>query len=140
MKSIPAAVAALTMSLLANPAWAADPSGLWLTDDGGAKIKVAKCGANICGNVAWLRDPNDATGKPKTDKNNADTSKRGRPIIGLPIVLSMKPDGADKWSGQIYNAEDGKTYAANITLAGTTMKVQGCVSVFCKTRTWTRTH
>ena len=140
MKSVWVVAAGVALGLMASPARAADPSGLWLTDDGTAKIKVAKCGANICGNIAWLRDPKDATGKPKTDKNNVEASKRGRPIIGLPVVLSMKPDGTDKWSGQIYNAEDGKTYAGNITLAGNTMKVQGCVSVFCKTKTWTRTH
>jgi uncharacterized protein (DUF2147 family) len=33
---------------------------------------------------------------------------------GLPVVLAMKPNGAGKWSGQIYNAEDGKTYAGHI--------------------------
>lgn len=134
------AVAALALSLLAGPAHAADPNGLWLTEDGGAKVKIAKCGANICGSVAWLKEPTDSNGKPKTDQNNVDASKRNRPIIGVPIVLSMKPDGADKWSGQLYNAEDGKTYGGSVTLAGNTMKVQGCVSVFCKTKTWTRTN
>jgi uncharacterized protein (DUF2147 family) len=32
---------------------------------------------------------------------------------GLPVVLAMKPNGAGKWSGQIYNAEDGRTYAGH---------------------------
>lgn len=139
MKLIPLAVAAI-YALTVRPALAGDPSGLWLTDDGGAKIKVAKCGANICGSIAWLRDPNDANGKPKVDTNNLDTSKRNRPIVGVPIVLSMKPDGTDKWSGQIYNAEDGKTYSGSLTLNGSTMNVQGCVSIFCKTKTWTRSN
>ena len=140
MKTIPVAVAALAMSLLASSAQAGDPAGLWLTEDGAAKIKLAKCGANVCGSIAWLKDPNDSNGKPKTDKNNVDASKRSRPIIGVPIVLSMKPDGTDKWSGRIYNAEDGKTYSASLTLAGNNMQVRGCVSVFCKTKTWTRTN
>jgi uncharacterized protein (DUF2147 family) len=53
----------------------------------------------------------------------------------------MKPDGADKWSGQVYNAEDGKTYSGNLTLANAnTIKLQGCVMVICKTKTWTRTN
>ena len=140
MKPISVAAMGLVMSLLAGPAYADDPSGLWLTEDGTAKIKIAKCGANVCGSVAWLKEPNDTSGKPKVDRNNTDATKRGRPIIGVPIVLAMKPDGADKWSGQIYNAEDGKTYNGSLTLAGNTLQVQGCVSVFCKTKTWTRTN
>ncbi len=140
MKTIPVAVAALAMGLLAGSAQASDPAGLWLTEDGGAKIKLAKCGANVCGSIAWLKEPNDSSGKPKTDKNNVDTSKRSRAIIGVPIILAMKPDGADKWSGRLYNAEDGKTYNGSLTLAGNTMKVQGCVSVFCKIKTWTRSN
>ena len=140
MKAIAVAVSALAFGLLAEPAWAGEPSGLWLTEDGSAKSKVALCGPNVCGSITWLKEPNDASGKPKVDKNNTDTSKRGRPIIGVPIVLSMKPDGGDKWSGKIYNAEDGKTYDGSLTLAGNAMKVQGCVSIFCKTKTWTRSN
>ncbi len=125
---------------LSAPALANDPAGLWLTEEGDAKIRVAKCGDAICGNITWLKEPTD-NGRPKVDKNNADASKRSRPIIGVPIVLSMKPDGS-KWSGQVYNAEDGKTYSGNITMAGNNaLKLQGCVGGFiCKTKTWTRTN
>ena len=28
----------------------------------------------------------------------------------------MQPTAPNKWSGQIYNADDGKTYQANVTL------------------------
>jgi len=114
---------------------------MWLTEDGEAKIKVASCGSAMCGTIAWLKEPNDkATNKPKTDKNNADASLRNRPVIGSPVLLSMKADGNDKWSGQLYNAEDGKTYSGNIALAGNTLKVQGCVAIICKTKNWTRTN
>ena len=122
------------------PAFAGDPTGLWLTDNGDSKIKIVSCGPAICGTVAWLKEPND-NGKPKVDKNNADAAQRNRPIKGVPIILSMKPDGADKWSGQVYNAEDGKTYSGNVTLTGAnSLKLQGCVAVFCKTKTWTRSQ
>jgi uncharacterized protein (DUF2147 family) len=135
------AFAALALALCSTSALAGDPSGMWLTEDGEAKIKVAACGNAMCGTIAWLKEPNDkATNKPKTDKNNANASLRERPVIGSPVLLSMKADGADKWSGQLYNAEDGKTYSGNIALAGNTMKVQGCVTIICKTKTWTRTN
>ena len=66
--------------------------------------------------IVWLKEPNDPdTRKPKTDKNNSDAAKRSRPLLGVQIVLGMKPAGADKWTGQVYNAEDGKTYSGNLT-------------------------
>jgi uncharacterized protein (DUF2147 family) len=138
-----AASMAIAASLLvaALPAHAGDPSGLWLTEDGEAKIRVGKCGAYVCGAVAWLKQPTDSNGKPKTDQLNADPGKRSRPIIGVPIVLSMKPDGAARWSGKVYNAEDGKIYNGSLTLAdANTLKVQGCVAIACRTRTWIRTR
>ena len=93
--------------------------------------------------LVWLKEPNDpATGRPKTDKNNADASKQSRPLIGVPIVLGMKPSGTpDKWSGQIYNAEDGKTYSGNLIMQGpNSLKLEGCVlgGLICKGQTWTR--
>mgnify|MGYP003336060675 CR=1 FL=1 len=35
---------------------AGDPAGMWLTEDGEAKIKVAACGNAMCGSIAWLED------------------------------------------------------------------------------------
>jgi uncharacterized protein (DUF2147 family) len=96
-------------------------------------------GGGLCASIASLRQPNDPqTGKPKTDINNVDPSKRSRPIVGLQIFIGLRPDGANKWTGQIYNPEDGKTYDANVVLENAnTLKVQGCVLFICKTKTWT---
>ena len=53
----------------------------------------------------------------------------------------MKPDGADKWSGQVYNAEDGKTYSGSFTLAGANKAdLKGCVAIICKSKGWTRSN
>ena len=121
----------------------ADPIGTWLTENGRSRVRISDCGGALCGTIIWLKEPNDPeTGKPKTDKNNADESKRGRALIGVPIVLSMKPSGADKWSGQVYNAEDGKTYSGSITMQGANaLQLEGCVMGFlCKSQTWTRAN
>ena len=136
------AAVALTGLAGAGPALAADPAGVWLTQAGNSRIRVADCGGALCGTIVWLKEPNDAeTGKPKTDKNNSDASKRSRPLIGVQIVLGMKPAGEGKWTGQVYNAEDGKTYTGSITMQGPrTLKLEGCVlgGLFCKGQTWTR--
>jgi uncharacterized protein (DUF2147 family) len=138
--------ASLVAVLLAGSvvAAAADPIGTWQTENGRSRIKIAECGDGLCGTIVWLKEPNDPeTGKPRTDKNNGDSAKRGRPLIGVPIVLSMKPNGANKWAGQVYNAEDGKTYSGNITeLSPTSLKLEGCAlgGLICKGQTWTRAN
>ena len=125
-----------------SPAVAVDLVGNWLTENGRSRVRIADCGGALCGTIVWLKEPNDPdTGKPKTDKNNADAGKRARPLIGVPIVLGMKPGGADKWTGQVYNAEDGKTYSGTITAQGANaLKLEGCAlgGLICKGQTWTR--
>jgi uncharacterized protein (DUF2147 family) len=133
-------VAAALLAL--GPASAADLTGNWLTEESKATVRIADCGGALCGTIVALKEPVDpATGKPKTDKNNADPAKRNRPLIGVAIVLGMKPAGPDQWRGQVYNAEDGKTYSGTITLQNArTIKLQGCIlaGVICKSSIWTR--
>jgi uncharacterized protein (DUF2147 family) len=136
-----AAVLALTGS---EGALAADPNGVWLTQTGGSRIRLADCGGALCGTIIWLKEPTDPdTRKPKLDKNNSDASKRARPLLGVQIVLGMKPAGADKWTGQVYNAEDGKTYSGNLTYSGgNSLQLQGCAlgGLVCKSQTWTKVN
>jgi uncharacterized protein (DUF2147 family) len=124
------------------PALAAEPVGTWLTQDQDGQIRITNCGGAICGALVWMKDPNDpATGRPKTDKNNPDPSKQSRPLLGVEIVLGMKPSGPNVWSGDVYNSQDGKTYSGSFTLTGdNTAALKGCVlgGLICKSQTWTR--
>jgi len=117
------------------------PDGIWLTQAGDAKVRVSKCGGGICGVVVWLKDPIDpTTGKPQVDDKNPNPAVARRPIIGLPLFSGMRPAGPNKWSGQIYNADDGKTYASNISVVGPdTLRVEGCVGGFCGGEDWSKT-
>jgi uncharacterized protein (DUF2147 family) len=133
--------AAIGLSFVSSAAMAADPQGTWLSEDGGTKVHIANCGGKLCGTVVWLnRSIDPSTGKPKTDSLNPDPSKRGRPLLGLQVVHGLTPNGADKWSGQIYNADDGNTYQAHVmVVSNSAMKVEGCVlAVLCKGQTWSR--
>jgi uncharacterized protein (DUF2147 family) len=117
-----------------------DPSGLWLTQAGDAKVRVSKCSTGICGVVVWLREPTDpATGKPQFDDKNPNPALRQRPMIGLPLFSGMRATAPGKWSGQIYNADDGSTYASNVSVTGQdTLRVEGCVGALCGGENWTR--
>jgi uncharacterized protein (DUF2147 family) len=137
------ATSAILSLAAVTPACAGDLHGNWLTENGRATVAIVDCGGALCGKIIALKEPNDpATGNPKTDKNNSDAAKRIRPLIGVQIVIDMKPDGvADKWKGQVYNADDGNTYIGSITLVNaTTLNLQGCAlgGLICKTQSWTR--
>jgi len=145
MRSLRIATLAIVCTVvLVAPALAANPVGTWLTGDKKGKVKIVNCGEAICGTLVWLQEPNDPeTHQPKTDKNNADASKQGRPLLGIPIVLSMKPNGADAWQGQVYNAEDGSTYSGSFTMTGAnSAELKGCVmgGLICKAQTWMRAN
>ncbi len=136
-------VAALATVVTAPPARAqagGEVSGIWLTQKGDARVRVSKCGGGICGVIVWLRSPNDpATGRPATDDKNPNPALKRRPIIGLALFSGMRPSGPNRWSGQIYNSDDGGTYASNVSLAGPeALKVEGCVGAFCGGETWSR--
>lgn len=132
-------LAALSGATAAD-AQSADASGIWLTQAGDARVKISKCGGGICGIIAWLREPYDtATGQPATDSKNPNPALARRPMIGLPLFSGMQPSGPNKWSGQIYNADDGSNYASSVTVMGAeTLRVEGCVGALCGGETWTR--
>jgi uncharacterized protein (DUF2147 family) len=132
--------AALLAVPLAKAQAGSDASGVWLTQAGDAKVRVSKCGGGICGVVVWLREPiNPATGKPQVDDKNPNPALAKRPVIGLALFTGMHASGPNKWSGEIYNADDGKSYHSNISLSGgDALRVEGCVGPLCGGETWTR--
>lgn len=126
----------------ATPGMAASPEGIWSMSDGKVTVRVSDCGNNLCARIVGLKEPiSKIDGKPKVDRENPDSSKRKRPLIGLSILIGMKPNGEGKWKGAIYNPDDGKTYSATVVHNGKTMKVKGCVAgVFCKTNTFVKSN
>jgi len=135
-----ALLAALLGAPVANAQTGGEPGGIWLTQAGDAKVRVSKCGGGICGVIVWLKEPIDpATGKPAIDDKNPNPALAKRPMIGLPLFSGMRPAGPSKWAGQIYNADDGKSYASSITVSGpNTLRVEGCVGPLCGGETWSR--
>jgi uncharacterized protein (DUF2147 family) len=142
IRKLTALVALLAGLTLPGAAFAADPAGTWLTEGGKSRVRTVRCGNALCGTIVWLKEPNDPdSGKPKTDVRNQDASRRDRAVIGVPIVLGMQPSGTpDKWTGEVYSPEDGKTYSGSLTTTGANeLSLTGCVlAVLCKSQTWTR--
>jgi uncharacterized protein (DUF2147 family) len=138
-----ASAAALLTCLVAGHAMAqsaAAPTATWLTQAGDARVKVTKCGGALCGTIVWLKNPIDpATGKPQVDDKNPNPALARRPVKGLTIFSDMRPSGQGRWSGHIYNADDGKTYDSSLAWTGPdSLRVEGCVGALCGNENWTR--
>ena len=117
----------------------ADPKGLWLAQDG-AHVKVGPCGGALCATIATPRSAVDPeTGRPWTDKNNPDPAQRGRPLVGVPVLYGLVPDGAGRWSGRLYNIDNGNSYAGHLLELGpATIRVEGCAIGICGGQNMTR--
>ena len=117
----------------------ASPLGFWLAKDG-AIIRIEPCGQNLCGFIAQANPSHDpATGQIVKDKNNTDPAKRNRPLVGVQVLISMQPNGASKWSGQVYSDDNGRTYSGNlIELSPSTIKIEGCWLMICDGENLTR--
>ena len=130
-----ARLAPCALALIATPALAAQPiAGRYLTEDGAALVEVGRCGAVTCGKIAKVVKARP--GAPSTDVNNRDESLRSRPILGMPILSDFTDRGKD-WRGQIYDPRNGKTYKSIVSRnTDGSLKVQGCIAMFCQTQTW----
>lgn len=130
----------VTLAALAAPSLAsATPNllGNWLVEDRNAIVTIARCGATYCGRIARIlvRDPN-WNGR---DVNNPDPRLRSRPVIGLAILHSFKPDGTGLTAGRIYDPNSGRTYKSRVRPnPDGSLKVSGCIAFFCGAQRWTR--
>jgi uncharacterized protein (DUF2147 family) len=123
--------------------------GLWNTAENDARIEIYKCGTEYCGRISYLEEPNyppddkeGMAGLPMVDRNNPNPELRKRPLIGLRFMVGFRYLGTNTWDGgQIYNAENGKTYKAKISLADNNrLMLRGFwgISLLGRTETWVR--
>jgi uncharacterized protein (DUF2147 family) len=129
---IAARIALVALVSGAAEAALADPAGVWREKDGGT-IRVYRCGSAMCGTIATVQPRLDsATGKPRTDKNNEDASKRNRPLVGIQVLIAMRPNGAGKWSGRLYDSDRGKMFSGHLVEVGSkTIRIEGCALGLC---------
>ena len=135
MKTLFATAAILALGT--GGALAADASviGDWLVKEGYGHIRIDNCGGKMWGILSWEKTPG------ALDKENPDPAKRDRPLLGTPVLMGLVPTKEPgKWTGEIYNSQNGKLYGATINLANeNTLDLEGClVWPLCQTQQWTR--
>ncbi len=115
----------LILSLVCAPinlAYAMDPSGNYVRDDGMTRVRVANCGKNICATNTWIKDP-------------ASSEK-----VGDVLVMNLKPAGANKLTGTAYDGQRKMTYNFEMVVEPTKLNTKGCVlgKMLCKDVAWNR--
>jgi uncharacterized protein (DUF2147 family) len=119
--------------LLVGVAVAAEPTGEWRVANGDANIRIDDCDGTLWGIISWEKESG-------VDSNNPNPAERNRPTLGLHILLAMKPTKPGLWQGEVYNAENGKTYSSRMSLTSPdVLRIEGCVLGFlCGGENWTR--
>ncbi|MBC8043320.1 MAG: DUF2147 domain-containing protein [Rhizobacter sp.] len=134
-------VALFLLLFTANIATAQDVVGKWWNQEKTSQVQIYKSGEKYYGAIAWIKDPNDEKGVPKTDIFNPRESERTKPLMRLVILRDFVKENDTFWSGgKIYDPRDGKTYSCNMTLKGNELDLRGFIgfSFIGKTNTWTR--
>lgn len=123
--------------------------GFWNTQDHDTRFEFYRCGAQFCGRISYLREPNYSAGDgeglaglPKLDTHNPDALLRKRTLLGLPLIEGFRYVGDNTWEGgKIYDPEDGRKYSCKIWLDGKNrLELRGYIgfSLFGRTETWVR--
>jgi uncharacterized protein (DUF2147 family) len=135
------ALAALSLSFAAATVAAADPRGRYLTQSGNFEVEVAPCGAALCGKVGKVI-ANHSMGRSGEAMQAADA----RDPMGLLLLANFVAEGdpaaePTQWRGEIYNRENGKTYACLMSLderGDLVLRAYVGLPVFGKTQVWQR--
>jgi uncharacterized protein (DUF2147 family) len=115
--------------------------GEWLTEEGKARVEIYRCGDAYCGKIVWLKEP-IKNGKVVVDEKNPDPRLRETPVLGMVLMHDFRYDGDGEYDGgSIYDAENGETYSAQMTLVDNgVLNLRGYVLVplFGRTTKWVR--
>lgn len=116
------ATLALLSPLAAFAAAEPSPFGLWARGDGRAKVRIERCGADLCAVNTWIREGTE--GEKAGDR----------------LVMSVAPAGPGRWSGTAFDPQRDLSYRLTMTVRETSMTTRGCIvaGLLCKDMGWTR--
>ncbi|NLH80306.1 MAG: DUF2147 domain-containing protein [Phyllobacteriaceae bacterium] len=125
MRHARAAVTVAVVCLVPLPAFAAaepSPFGLWARGDGKARVRIARCGADICAVNTWIREGTE--GEKAGDE----------------LVMTVEPVGPGRWTGTAFDPQRDLSYRLTMTVGATSMTTRGCIvaGLLCKDMGWTR--
>jgi uncharacterized protein (DUF2147 family) len=129
------AVAALAMAgVPGQPTFAQQqmtPTGLWQSPGGNTRLRIAPCGQQLCGRVAWA-----------SPQAKADAARAGHDeLIGMQLFEEFTRTGPDTFEGRVFVPDLNRRFNGRLTMTSPrTIEVRGCIAgrVGCRTDTWTK--
>mgnify|MGYP002652418619 CR=1 FL=1 len=127
--------AALLLSVLvATPVLAqkpVTPTGVWQSPGGNTRIRISKCGPNICGKVYWA-----------SERAKADAARGGHPnLIGMNLFEDFSRTGPAEFRGRVFVPDINRRFNGTLTMdSATSITVRGCLvrNSGCRSEVWTR--
>ena len=108
-------VSTQTLAQGAAPFGASDPRGRWITANGNLEVEIAPCGAALCGTVTKVLG-----NRSMSLSGEAMTPADPRPALGMTLLTGLLPEalaeGGPRWTGEIYNRENAKTYRCRMSV------------------------
>ncbi|MBS7703636.1 DUF2147 domain-containing protein [Chelatococcus asaccharovorans] len=119
-----AAAAFCSLAIVGCAALAAQersPNGVWLRDDGNARVRIASCGSNLCATNLWIKD----------------TSKGEE--VGDKLIMSLDRQSDGILTGTAFDPKRNRTYDITVIVSGNTLKTRGCIlaGLLCRDVNWT---
>ncbi len=107
------------------------PTGEWYTEDRSGVIRIAPCGAALCGVIVGLTD------WPKDGRVLRDV--HGTPQCQLTLLSDLKLHDDGRWHGIVTNPDDGRVYDAEVWVGPDGfMRLRGYIAleIFGSTQRW----
>jgi uncharacterized protein (DUF2147 family) len=112
---------ALASFPLSGTARAAEPYGVWVRPSTGTQVHFYACDGKLCGKIVAVKD------------------QARKKEIGVVIMKGAVKAGANKWEGDLLEADTGKVYSGVVTLeSANALNLKGCVLMICRGETWAK--
>lgn len=130
MKRLILTAAAFAVATPAIAAPVATPAGTWRNARDSVRIRVAPCGAGLCGTVVA------ADQRARDDAAAGGTDR----LIGTRLFRDFRRGPGGAWQGTVFVPDLGQEFDGTLSLQGAnTLIGTGCVLPgLCKSQTWTR--
>lgn len=121
MRRMTALALTVLVSTTAHSDALSDAGGVWMRDDGNARVRIAPCGQKLCATNLWI----------------GDTSKGEE--VGDRLVMTLKPNSANTAKGTAYDPKRKLTFSMTLKVASKGLTTRGCIAggLICKNTRWT---
>lgn len=127
-------VFAFVLAALAVPAAGqrgSGPEGVWRNAKDSVRIRVQRCGRNLCGRVV------QASARAEADAAAGGTAR----LVGTDLFRGLQPEEPGLWIGEVYVPDLGRSVEGSLEQVDrNTLIAEGCLfaGFGCKLQEWTR--